>query len=130
MYLAVYEWGNQPDSSGTVQGFVFSKGILGTTPVQGQKIISDDSTAVGQMRIGNVAQNPTIQFTASAEGGTNAWARNFPFFILSPGWSCTAYSTAQQVNLSVCFWYEMLAPEDLPSLGVGQHLAERPSRHQ
>ncbi|HVI10972.1 MAG TPA: hypothetical protein VND65_21990 [Candidatus Binatia bacterium] len=119
LYLAVYEWGNDPIATGTVEGWVLARAKLGSTPVFGSPVVGGDGQPPGQMLVGQVGLNPTLGFTQVGEGGQTGWVRNFPFAVLPPGWSLTAYSSAQNVQLAVTVWYEWIYPDDLYSQKIG-----------
>ena len=119
-YLAVWDYGNRASANGTLDAWVISKGALGSSPVQGTCIISDEPPMPGQVRVGTVSALPlTFSLNASDESGTVAWKHDFPWIILKPGWSLTGYAQAANTTLSEYFWWEVLLPDMVINPTIG-----------
>lgn len=114
--LAVHDFALKPiTGSATAFGFVVDQGQLGADPVQGMPVVSNRQPMAGQVSQGEVTTLPTIQLWPPSPT-TQVWPHDFPFIVLTPGWSLTAYALSTDILFGFSFWWQVLTPEELDEL--------------
>jgi hypothetical protein len=118
--LALLDWGNFTNPTGTPAVFGIAQGKLGSNPVQGSPVVTNGTTTPGQVLTGSVVAFPTLGIFPSLTGSNGLWGHDFPMSVLLPGWAITAYSNIVDTVFGISFFWEVVLPIDIinPRIGI------------
>jgi len=109
--IAIHDLSNNPLDY-TTYGFTVQQGIQGSNAVNPTPVVTGEATPVGLIYSGTVGALPTVNYF-SPFSYLSGWAHEFPFAVLQPGWSITAFTDTSNYEWGFGFWYQVIHAEDL-----------------
>lgn len=111
--LAVHDTSGDSLNAISPAGWTVQQGIQGSNPVNGNPMVTGRQRMQGQVYQGNLAVLPTMTLPLLGPFGQYFWPHEFPFIVLTPGWSLTMYGNTAGSQFDWGFIWQVLTPDEL-----------------
>ena|SRR5271154_860526 len=111
--LAVHDMSGDTVGFPASGAFTVQQGIQGSNPVNGSPVVTGRQRMQGQVYQGNVVSLPQMTFPVLGPFGQYTYPHEYPFLVLTPGWSLTMYCPTSGQTFDWGFWWQVLTPDEL-----------------